>query len=155
MQNSLEMAGKNSIQSHRMELITNTFVLVAPDCPLATGMKPLPRGAKPTIPLSQYEFLIDAPYEHTLEELMFAVYVRREGLSESDAKAQSKEIRAKLFDKPYPCMRASPLPKSYGWGVHHDAKGKIAIYGVDTEEYLRLVGTSGLDIVTAMRSSRA
>ena len=137
-----------------MELIKNTFVLVAPDCPVSIGTRPSPRGAKPTIPLSQYDLLIEAPYEYTLEELMFAVYVRREGLSKSDAKAQSKEIRAKLFDKPYPCMRASPLPKSYGWGVHHDAKGKIAIYGIDSEEYLRLAGTSGLDIVTAMRSSR-
>ena len=139
-----------------MELIKNTFVLIAPDCPVKAGTVPQPRGETPTIAVAQHEMLIARPYSLTLEDLMFAVHVRREGLSKADAKTLADEIREKLFAKSYPCMRASPLPKKFGWGVHHDAKGRIALYGAETEEYQRFaMGADGVAVFNAMRSKRA
>ena len=53
-------------------------------------------------------------------------------------------------------MRASPLPKKYGWGVHHDRAGRIALYGVESEEYRRFAsGAGGVKVVMALRSKRA
>ena len=86
-----------------MELIKNTFVLIAPDCPVAEGTVPQPRGDAPTIAVAQHELLIAKPYSLTLEDLMFAVHVRRGGLSKSHANMRAGEIREKLFAKSYPC----------------------------------------------------
>ena len=140
-----------------MEPITDTFVLVAPDCPGIAGMVPVAKGANPTVAVIQYELLTARPYSLTLEDLIFQTHVRRAGLTKSEAKARTSEIRAALFAKPHPCMRASPLPKKYGWGVHHDASGRIALYGVESEEYRRFAsGTvAGVEVVTALRSKRA
>jgi hypothetical protein len=138
-----------------MKLIANTFVLVAPDCSANVGTAPKPRGDKPTIPLLQHRLLIQSPYKLKLEELMYEVHVLREGLTPGQSKNQHSRIQEKLFGKPYPCMRASPLPKSYGWGVHHDGKGRLAIYGVESEDYRRLSASdNGLDVVVAMRTRR-
>jgi hypothetical protein len=138
-----------------VELITNTFVLIAPDCPASSGIVPMPRGAVPTVPFLQYQILSARPYSLTQEDLMLEVYVRREGLTPEEAEARAAEIHALLFGKPYPCMRASALPKRYGWGVHHDVAGRIALFGVESPEYRRFAGgAGGVEVVTAMRSKR-
>jgi hypothetical protein len=46
------------------------------------------------------------------------------------------------------------LPKRYGWGAHYDADGRIALYGVETEDYRRLTSQSGTKVVPAMRNRR-
>lgn len=139
-----------------MKPLLNTFVLVAPDCPATRGTEPPPRGAGPTVAGLQYALLASSPYTLTLEDLIYAVHVRRSGLSGGEAAEREEAVRAELFAKSHPCMRASPLPKSYGWGVHHDERGRIAIYGVESDEYARLArGGDGLDVVLAMRNKRA
>jgi hypothetical protein len=35
-------------------------------------------------------------------------------------------------------MRASMLPKKYGWGVHSDAEGRLALVAVGSDSYRRL-----------------
>lgn len=87
---------------------------------------------------------------------MLAVHIRREGLWKAEAKAQDAAIQTKLFGKPCPCMRASPLPKSHGWGVHHDDSGRIAIYGVESAEYQNFASgaVEGVAVVPGMRSKR-
>src|SRR6188472_3736377 len=104
----------------RMKPITNTFVLIAPDCPVSEGIAPTEKAGKPTVASLQFELLSEQPYERTHEELIFDVHVRRLGLSAREAKSRGASIRAELFAKPQACMRASPLPKKYGWGVHYD-----------------------------------
>lgn len=140
-----------------MKPITDTFVLVAPDCPLTSAVAPPARGGNPTVAVIQHELLTARPYALTLEDLILATHVRRAGLSDSEAASRADEIRALLFAKPHPCMRASPLPKTYGWGVHHDGDGRMALYAVESEEYLRFAGGSvrGVEVVAALRSKRA
>jgi hypothetical protein len=140
-----------------MLAITDTFVLVAPDCPVTTAVVPVARGANPTVAVIQYELLTARPYSLTLEGLIFATHVRRAGLPETDAGLRAAEIRAELFAKSHPCMRASPLPKKYGWGVHHDAAGRIALYAVESEAYRRFASgaVGGVEIVVTLRSKRA
>lgn len=52
-------------------------------------------------------------------------------------------------------MRASPLPKTFGWGVHHDERGLIGIFAVDSNEYARLAKSKSVTVLKAMRSKRA
>ncbi|GBG06305.1 hypothetical protein PAT3040_00827 [Paenibacillus agaridevorans] len=50
------------------------------------------------------------------------------------------------------------LPKKFGWGVHYNDEGKIALYGKETEKYQNLLkaGEAGeLELQAGMRSSRA
>lgn len=140
-----------------MELIKNTFVRVATDCPALVGTVPTLRGGEPTIASLQHELLIARPYCLTLEDLILAVHLKRQGLTKAEGEAMADELRMQLFGKPYPCMRASPLPKKFGWGVHYDAKGRLALFGVDTAEYKRFADGEepAVQVVPAMRSKRA
>jgi hypothetical protein len=58
------------------------------------------------------------------------------------------------FSKGQPCLRSSPLVKTFGWGVHHDSNGRIAIYGLGQEQYALLAERENLDQIDGMRSSR-
>lgn len=140
-----------------MKAITDTFVLVAPDCAATKAVVPSPRGGTPTVAVIQYELLTARPYALTLEDLILATHVRRAGLSEAEAATRADAIRAELSARPHPCMRASPLPKTYGWGVHHDGAGRIALYAVESDEYRRFAGgvVDGVEVVAALRSKRA
>ena len=53
------------------------------------------------------------------------------------------------------CMRASPLPKSYGWGLHLDAEGKVALVAMESPEIRRLASSRAIAQTRAMRSRRA
>jgi hypothetical protein len=140
-----------------MKPICNTFVLIAPDSTATSGTVPPSKGGKPTVAVLQYQLLTKQPYALTLEDLLFEVHVLRLGLSAQEAKAQAQEIRAELFAKPHACMRASPLTKQYGWGVHHDAEGRMALYGVESAEYARFAGgqVKDVEVVASMRRKRA
>jgi len=140
-----------------MKPIRNTFVLVSADCRADRGTAPAPKGTSPTVALIQHELLSSQPYTLTLEDLILAVHVRRAGMSEEEAARREGAIRAELFAKSHPCMRASPLPKTYGWGVHHDEEGRIALVGVESAAYARFARgeVEGVAVVPAMRNKRA
>jgi hypothetical protein len=62
--------------------------------------------------------------------------------------------REHFFSKGQPCFRASPLTKSYGWGIHSNEEGKIAMYGSESSEYQKFVADETIPKVKAMKSSR-
>lgn len=127
----------------------DTFITVAPDCPIAVAEEP-PSGVRPTVASLQYELLRDRPYELTSDDLLFEVHMI---LSGQDASERSAE-RQRFFGRDVPCLRASPLPKRYGWGIHHDAEGFVALVGLGSAEYAALAARSDLTHKAAMRSSR-
>ncbi len=128
----------------------NGFIEVAEDCPATTGEMPPVKGDKKTVANLQFDMLYDHPYEYTSDDVLFVVYAQRNNIP----KSQWKEARTAFFSKGQPCFRASPLTKRYGWGVHSDAGGRIALYGRETDEYKRLSGDKDLQVVKAMRTSR-
>ena len=140
-----------------MEPITDTFVLIAADCPVAAAVVPVPKAAGPTVAVVQYELLTDRPYALTLEDLIFETNVRRADLPPASVAERAAEIRAELFAKPHACMRASPLPKRYGWGVHYDNRGRLALHAMESAAYRRFAagGVPGGKVVPAMRTKRA
>jgi hypothetical protein len=60
-----------------------------------------------------------------------------------------------FFGKPRACLRASMLPKKYGWGLHFDLKGRIALVPMESGQYQEFVDGKGVaTVLTAMRSKR-
>ena len=89
--------------------------------------------------------------DSTSDDLLFEVHALRQGIAAKDR----KPAREAFFAKPQACLRASPLVKQFGWGLHHDADAKVAAYGVDSEAYRELSARADLKIVAGMRSKRA
>jgi hypothetical protein len=131
----------------------NTFIAVSADCK-GQGEVPPHKEGKLTAAEIQLELLARHPYRYTHDEALFeSSTLMREN---PDASPERKEeLRAQFFAKPQACLRASALPKRYGWGLHFDAEGKGAAYPLDSEEYRRLA--SDLEVVQTrgMRSKRA
>jgi hypothetical protein len=46
------------------------------------------------------------------------------------------------------------LTKTYGFGVHSDSNGRVAIFGVETTEYQQFLSDKKIKKVKAMRSSK-
>jgi hypothetical protein len=134
----------------------NTFIQAAPDCPVSRSVVPNSKREKKPIPRIEYESLAASPYEFTQEELQFAVHAHREGVGGSELKARRAAMWKEFFGKPRACLRASMLPKRYGWGLHFDAEGRIALVPVESDEYQEFVnGKDGINVLTAMRNKRA
>lgn len=128
----------------------NTFIEIAEDCPSQIGEVPPLRGEKKSVANLQFEMLYDHPYKYTSDEALFAVFARRKEFRKADWEAQ----REMFFSKGQPCFRAAPLSKRYGWGVHSNAEGKVAIFAADDPLYQAFVEDESIQKVKAMRSKR-
>jgi Family of unknown function (DUF6157) len=126
----------------------NTLILASSDCGATEGTTPTKAG---TIAAIEHEMITAAPYGMTSDELLFAVEVRRKNVKAG----KLAEFRKEFFSKPHACLRASPLVKSYGWGIHSDADGKVALVGRETDRYRTLVANLDVEKVAGMRSRRA
>ncbi len=129
----------------------NTFIEVAEDCPVTAGEVPPVKGDKKTVANLQFEMLHAQPYKYTSDDIFFAVYATRNDLTD----AELDEARQQFFSKGQPCFRASPLTKRYGWGVHSDDAGRVALCGVESAAYAAWVDDPDVEKVKAMRSRRA
>lgn len=121
---------------------TNAFIEVAEDCPATTSRRP-PEKEPKTAAQIQYEMLISAPYRFTSDDVVHESGGKRKGIS-----------REEFFSKGQPCLRSSALGKRYGWGIHSDDTGKVAIYAVDSDDYQRLAADETVQHIKAMRSSK-
>lgn len=128
----------------------NTLIEIAEDCPSQEGQVPPLKGEKRSIANMQFDMIINNPYKYNSDEILYGIFAERKGLENQEIENQ-REI---YFSKGQPCFRASPLPKRYGWGVHSDEEGKVAIYGKGTSEYEALVNDEQVKKVKAMRSKR-
>lgn len=128
----------------------NTFITISDDCPAGTGTVPPLKGDSLTIANRQFDMISKNPYKYTSDEVLFQVFADKNDLTESEYEA----AKAQFFSKGQACLRASPLGKRYGWGIHFNNEGKMALYGSESEEYKRYLEDKTLNIVKAMRSSR-
>jgi hypothetical protein len=128
----------------------NTFIVIADDCTATNGEIPPLKNDNKTAANIQFDLIHKNPYKYTSDDVLFHVFADKNELIKSELKA----ARENYFSKGQPCFRASPLTKRYGWGVHHDKDGKIAIYGAETQEYKKLTGDKNLKVVKAMKSSK-
>lgn len=128
----------------------NTFITIADDCPASAGEVPPVRNDKKTVANIEFDLISKNPYRYTSDDVLFQVHAERNELTADEL----DEARKAFFSKGQACFRASPLTKRYGWGVHSNEDGKIALYGLGTAEYEAFLKDSGTKIVKAIKSSR-
>jgi hypothetical protein len=123
---------------------------VAEDSPAKQAEIPPQKRDDKTVAKLQFDMIVDAPYKYTSDDVLFHVYALRNHINGKDLVPE----RVKFFSKGQACLRASPLTKRYGWGIHNDAYGKIALYAMESDEYKRLSQDASLQHVKAMKSKR-
>lgn len=105
-----------------------TLIAAADDSPAEHSTVPRGRGARKTVAEVQYEMLAGHPFECTHEHVLLDSWLQRQDLGDlSDD--ETAEVRREFFAKPQPCLRPSPLPKKYGWGL---------IFGAEADDKLAL-----------------
>ena len=132
---------------------TDTFIAVAEDCRATTGEVPPPRGSGPTVAGVQHGMLAAQPGHWTQEDVLIASAPGVRGRTDLAAD-ELERLKAEYFAEPRACLRASPLGKTYGWGLHYDSAGRITLHAVGSESYRRLAADPGLTQLRAMRSKR-
>jgi hypothetical protein len=134
----------------------DTFILVAPDCPAAQATVPPEKKTGKTKARIEFELASEHPYRYTQEELLFETHVRHKGIAEAELETRGEQLKAAFFQKPQACLRSSMLPKKYGWGIHFNAEGRLALIPVESEAYRQFAEgrIDGVKLVKAMRNSR-
>ncbi len=128
----------------------DTFIAVADDCPATKGEIPAEKGGCKTVAGLQFEMINKNPYKYTSDDVLFSVFAERNDLTNDEL----PEARTAFFAKGQACLRASALGKRYGWGIHHNAEGKIALYGCNTPEYRDYLEGNEIKIVKAMQTKK-
>lgn len=111
----------------------NTFIAIAESCKKSIGTVP-PQKTPPTVAQLSYDMISKNPYQYTSDEILLSLHQQR----------NSSLILQDYYRKNQACLRCSPLAKTYGWGFHFDEDWKVAIYGVESQEYQRLLADAGI-----------
>lgn len=128
----------------------DTFIEIAEDTKASCGEKPKSKGDSRTVAEMQHEMISRNPYRFTSDEVLFEIFAKRNDVSETE----KENARNAYFSKGQACFRASPLTKTYGFGVHFDAEGKMAIYPMESEQYEKFINDNAIKKLKAMRSSK-
>lgn len=132
----------------------NTFISVAEDCRAVRGEVPPQRAGAPSVAGVQHALLSARPGFWTEEDVQLLSSPALRGRGDVDA-GELARLREEYFAQPRPCLRASPLPKTFGWGLHYDDQGRITLHAVGSPSYARLSSDPALTQLRAMRSRRA
>ncbi|MCJ8008614.1 DUF6157 family protein [Lederbergia wuyishanensis] len=128
----------------------NTLITISEDSKVTSAKVPVAKNDKPTVASIEYDLIKNSPYKYTQDDIQFKTYLIKNQIEEINV----DELREQFFSKPKACFRASPLVKNYGWGIHYDDEGKVAIYDVDSETYQQLLDQDEIMKVKGMRSKR-
>lgn len=127
---------------------SDTLIVVAPDTKAVAASEP-PSG-KGSIAERQFALMHGHDYELTSDDVLFEVFAERNGIPVEDRQA----ARIQFFSTGQPCLRTSPLAKSYGWGIHADAECRVALVAMRSSRYEALVADDAIVKLPAMKSSR-
>jgi Family of unknown function (DUF6157) len=133
----------------------DTFIQVAEDCAARTGQVPPDRAGNPTVASLQYAMIANAPYKYTSDDVIFATSAPGRLLSAKATEKARKTARDEFFSRGQACLRASGLGKRFGWGIHANGEGQVAIYAVESKRYQELARDPKVNQVRAMRSKRS
>ncbi|WP_336867063.1 DUF6157 family protein [Peribacillus frigoritolerans] len=126
----------------------NTLITISEDSKVSSAKVPVIRNEKPTIAYIEHDLINNNPYKFTQEDVQFKTYLIKNQMESENA------VREQFFSKSKACFRASPLVKNYGWGIHYNNQGKVAIYDVNSEMYNQLLKQDDITKLKGMRSKR-
>ncbi|MGN7397286.1 DUF6157 family protein [Peribacillus frigoritolerans] len=128
----------------------NTLITISEDSKVSSAKVPVIKNEKPTIAYIEHDLINNNPYKFTQEDVQFKTYLIKNQMEAEN----TAELREQFFSKSKACFRASPLVKNYGWGIHYNNQGKIAIYDVNSEMYNQLLKQDDITKLKGMRSKR-
>lgn len=128
----------------------NTLIEPSEDCKRLKSEVPKMKNDKKTQAVLQFDFLANAPYQLTSDDCLFEVFATQSDLTESEKTA----ARNQFFSKGQACFRCSPLVKNYGWAIHANAEGKIALIPRESDAYFALQADENIEKVKGMRNAR-
>ena len=128
----------------------NTLIEIAEDSPATKAEVPKPKGGKKTKPVIEYEMIANHPYKYTEEDIAFETYAVLHNIP----KALWPKERQTFLSKGHPHLRVSALAKRYGWGIHNNAQGKVALIAVNSLKYKKLMKDPRTTKIKAFRSAR-
>lgn len=128
----------------------NTLITISEDSKVSSAKVPVIKNEKPTIAYIEHDLINNNPYKFTQEDVQFKTYLIKNQMEAENA----AELQEQFFSKSKACFRASPLVKNYGWGIHYNNQGKIAIYDVNSEMYNQLLKQDDITKLKGMRSKR-
>lgn len=126
----------------------NTLITVSSDTKAVAATAP-PTG-KASVAELQFAMVHDHDYELTSDDVIFGVFAERKDIAGEERAA----ARDQFFSKGQPCLRTSPLAKSYGWGIHADAEGRVALVPMGSSRYDALIHDEATLKRAAMKTSR-
>ena len=129
----------------------NTLIEIAEDSPATKAEVPKPKGGKKTKPVIEYEMIANHPYKYTEEDIAFETYAVLHNIP----KALWPKERQTFLSKGHPHLRVSALAKRYGWGIHNNAQGKVALIAVNSLKYKKLMKDPRTTKIKAFRSESA
>jgi len=129
----------------------NTLIEIAEDSPATKAEVPKPKGGKKTKPVIEYEMIANHPYKYTEEDIAFETYAVLHNIP----KALWPKERQTFLSKGHPHLRVSALAKRYGWGIHNNAEGKVALIAVNSLKYKKLMKDPRTTKIKAFRSESA
>ena len=127
----------------------NTLITVAEDCKADRGTIP-PEKDKMTIANFQFDLLRKQSFVYTSDDVLFKIFSIRNDISASETTTEKR----KFFSKGQPCLRTSPLAKTYGWGIYFNEEGKIKLIDSASDEYQKLLKDEDIKKVSAMRNKK-
>lgn len=110
----------------------------------------IPDLTKASVASQQYEWITEQPYTLTSDDVIFRRVAEKEAIPQTERAAAQEEY----FQKGRACLRTSPLARQYGWGIHANNDGKIALVAAESDEYAALVADDTVKKVAAMKRSR-
>jgi hypothetical protein len=93
----------------------------------------------------EYELIAGEPYALTEEDVAFRTRVLMRDIPEADWPAE----RERFLSQEKPRLRVSALAKRYGWCIHLDSHGRVALVPVESTEYQRDMIEDSYDLVVS------
>lgn len=128
----------------------STFILISDDSPAQASKIPVSNRKKRTISEIEFALLHENPGYYTQDELQFEVHMIHKGIPEVNRDGE----KVRFLEERRACMRASSLPKRFGWGIYFDANGKAEMVPVESEKYQKLKQQDEIKKVKAMKSKK-
>jgi len=136
----------------------DSFIAVAEDCPVGAAVVPQAKpDKKKSVAVIQYELLAGTPYIYTQEDVPFQTHAQHKDIPATELEARGDAPREEFFARPQACLRTSPLARAYGWGLHVDHEGKVALCPMESSAYRTFADgeQGGPTVLKAFRSGRA
>ncbi len=127
-------------RKNRPRMIQEELIEVAEDYQGKYAQEP-PDGPHKTIPRYEYELLIADPYKYTERELFEQVHV---------VQRNRPHLKIDSYN-----IKRSPLVQSFGWGIHRNPEGKLALVALESNRYKELQGSKSVTCTKSYRKNKA